>query len=135
VEDKMGGTSGGIFALFVSALAGEVRKAARDGKATVELWSVAAQRALGHLSRYTPAKVGDRTLMDVLIPFVETLAQAHSLDAAVSEAQKAAEGTAKLKPRLGRATYVGEIEGDLPPDPGAYAVLAIVQGLAEGAGA
>jgi dihydroxyacetone kinase len=133
VEDKMGGTSGGIFALFVSALAGEVRKAASAAKTTeVELWARAAQGALGQLSRYTAAKVGDRTLMDVLIPYIETLAQTKSVDAAVAKAQTAAEGTAKLTPKLGRATYVGDVEGGLPPDPGAYAVLAIVQGLAQG---
>jgi triose/dihydroxyacetone kinase / FAD-AMP lyase (cyclizing) len=133
VEDKMGGTSGGIFALFVSALAGEVRKAANGPKTTeVELWAAAARGALGQLSHYTAAKVGDRTLMDVLIPYVETLAQTKSVDAAVAKAQAAAEGTAKLTPKLGRATYVGDVEGGLPPDPGAYAVLAIVQGLADG---
>jgi dihydroxyacetone kinase len=145
VEDEMGGTSGGILALFLSALTGNLRQAASSsssqsnaGKLSVEVWATAAKEALGALSRYTPAKVGDRTLMDVLIPYIDSLGKTRSVKQATEVAQKAAEGTSKLTPKLGRATYVGGEGGggkkDLPPDPGAYAVYAILEGLSSGLG-
>lgn len=134
IEDDMGGTSGGILALFVSALAGSVRQSAVKAKTNDNnLWSEAAVKSLEALRRYTPAKVGHRTLMDVLIPFVNELSSGTSdFGKAVSVAESAAEGTAKLTPKLGRATYVGVEGKTLPPDPGAYGVYAIIKGLYSG---
>ena len=69
--------------------------------------------------------------MDVLIPFVETYAKTADFDAAVKVAHAAAEGTRLITAKLGRATYVGGLEGKaLPPDPGAYGVYEILLGLA-----
>jgi dihydroxyacetone kinase len=138
IEDEMGGTSGGILALFVSALTGNLRESASASSSalSVEAWSAAAKSALGALSRYTPAKVGDRTLMDVLIPYVDSLGQTRSVSEATKVAREAAEGTSKLTPKLGRATYVGGGSGSdkksMPPDPGAYAVYAVLDGLSLG---
>ena len=60
--------------------------------------------------------------MDVLIPFSSVyLSSGGDFGKAVEAARKAAEGTRELSAKLGRATYVGGLEGKvLPPDPGAY---------------
>ena len=69
--------------------------------------------------------------MDVLIPFAETLDSSRDFGVAVQKALDSAEGTRKLKPSFGRASYVAASEGgehDIP-DPGAWAVMEFVRGL------
>ncbi|KAH7150330.1 dihydroxyacetone kinase [Dactylonectria estremocensis] len=132
VESKMGGTLGGILGiLFVSlrtALEANHHLLATDGP--VKLWATALSSALGNLRRYTPAQVGDRTVMDTLIPFAEAMGSG-SFDSAVEAAIKGAEATKTMTPRLGRATYVGGLETgkEMPPDPGAWAAMVAVAGL------
>ncbi|KAH6895928.1 dihydroxyacetone kinase [Thelonectria olida] len=133
VESKMGGTLGGILGiLFVSlrtAIENNYELAQKEG--VVKLWATALSAALGNLRRYTPAKVGDRTVMDTLIPFAEAMGSG-CFDTAVEAAKKGAEATKTMKPRLGRATYVGVgNEKELPPDPGAWAAMVAVAGLRE----
>ncbi|KAI8624974.1 dihydroxyacetone kinase [Xylariaceae sp. FL1651] len=137
LEGKMGGTLGGILGIFFVSL----RTALVDNYASAKeagipkLWATAVQTALGNLSRYTPAKVGDRTVMDTLIPFAEGLAANGSFDEGVEAAVEGAERTKTLKPRLGRATYVGageDVSHGLPPDPGAWGAMVVIQGLQSG---
>lgn len=134
-EDKMGGTLGAIFgiyfAAFVTSLKTLVSQEARKGAPASEFLSVAAEEALRNLRKHTPAKEGDRTVMDVLIPFVKTFATTQNIEIATRTAESAAEGTRKIKPKLGRATYVGGIDqmSDFPPDPGAWAIYEIAKGL------
>lgn len=83
------------------------------------------------MSKYTPARPGDRTLIDALLPFLETLKETQGdLHAAVEAARKGAENTRGMKASLGRTVYVGDV-GDVP-DPGAVGVLRLVEGLGEG---
>ncbi|KPM40865.1 Dihydroxyacetone kinase [Neonectria ditissima] len=134
VESKMGGTLGGILGiLFVSlriAIENNYQLAETEGP--VRLWATALSSALGNLRRYTPAQVGDRTVMDTLIPFAEALGSG-GFDSAVEAAIKGAEATKTMTPRLGRATYVGGMSNgkELPPDPGAWAAMVAVAGLKE----
>jgi dihydroxyacetone kinase len=89
-----------------------------------------AQDALETLQQRTAARVGHRTVMDSLIPFTNTLAETGDLKLAVEEAEKGAKATATMQAKLGRATYVGEIEGkEMPPDPGAMAFACVVRGI------
>ncbi|KAI0399569.1 dihydroxyacetone kinase [Xylaria palmicola] len=142
LEGKLGGTLGGILGIFFvalrAALADNVARAREDGEGdsgVVKLWAAAVRTALDNLSRYTPAKVGDRTVMDTLIPFAEGLAANGSFDEGVAAAVAGAERTRTLKPRLGRATYVGAGEDgsdDMPPDPGAWGAMVVIKGLQEG---
>ncbi|KAK9464396.1 Dak1 domain-containing protein [Lipomyces arxii] len=128
--DDMGGTLGAIFGILLAALVTSVTKrAASKVELTVAVWGECAKEALDSLKSHTGARVGDRTCMDVLIPFCETLNSEKTLGAAVAAAKKAADGTRGMKPRFGRATYVTTAEGDIPPDPGAWAVYEMVQGL------
>ena len=120
IEDKMGGTSGALYAIFISALAKGIQNSGCT-EASVECFSRAAEFALASLSKYTPARIGDRTLMDALEPFVMTLKSSGNIDKAAEAAIQGAASTEKMKARLGRASYVGdESEGGLPPDPGMH---------------
>ena len=133
VESKMGGTLGGILGIFVVSMTTALQNGVASGKSGIPLWGHAVSTALGNLQRYTPAKVNDRTVMDALIPFANGLQEKGSLQGAVEEAVKGAESTRKMKPKLGRATYVGIDEGqDLPPDPGAMGIMETLRGLLEG---
>lgn len=145
VEGRMGGTLGGILGIFFVSLRNAVERnvsqlasSQLDGSAAAEVWGVSLATALDQLSKYTPAKVGDRTVMDTLIPFAEAIRRAGSLDDGVDAAVQGAEATRSMRPRLGRATYVaagrenGTNGGSLPPDPGAWAAMIAIQGLKGG---
>lgn len=141
LESKMGGTLGGILGIFFvslrTALAdslGQASEADKGGDIT-KLWAAAVRVALDSLSRYTPAKVGDRTVMDTLIPFAEGLAATGTFGGGVDAAVAGAEKTKTLTPKLGRATYVGagqDASHELPPDPGAWGAMVVIKGLQEG---
>ncbi|KZO91206.1 dihydroxyacetone kinase [Calocera viscosa TUFC12733] len=126
LEPTMGGTSGAIFSLYLTALSGALQ---------TQPWNEAAYSALEALLKYTPAREGDRTLVDSLSPFCTALKDGKSLDVAVKAGAAGAEHTRGMRARLGRATYVGDgstgTEG-LPPDPGAWGVAELFKGLEEG---
>ncbi|KAJ4175259.1 hypothetical protein NW754_005680 [Fusarium falciforme] len=74
----------------------------------------------------------DRTVMDTLIPFAEIIAKAGFVGG-VEAAVQGAEATKTMKPRLGRATYVGVGDStELPPDPGAWGAMVAIRGLQSG---
>ncbi|WYZ42654.1 hypothetical protein EsH8_VI_000353 [Colletotrichum jinshuiense] len=136
VESKMGGTLGGILGIFFVSLSNSVEEHAPLAKSQsiVSLWTLALTSALEHLSHYTPAKIGDRTILDVLIPFVEGIRNG-GFEKAVEAAIQGAEATRKTKAKLGRATYVGvplEKGSMLHPDPGAWGAMVAIRGLKAG---
>ncbi|KAF5522644.1 Dihydroxyacetone kinase [Colletotrichum aenigma] len=136
VESKMGGTLGGILGIFFVSLCNSVKENAplAKSKGILSVWQLALASALEHLSHYTPAKVGDRTVLDVLIPFVESIRNG-GFDSAVQAAVDGAEATRTAKAKLGRATYVGsttENGGAQPPDPGAWGAMVAIRGLQTG---
>lgn len=128
----MGGTSGAIYAIFLNAVANNLVASSGSHNEVAPLLRASLQLGLGELCRYTPARIGHRTLMDALIPFVETFAQDSSISKAVDEAKKGAEGTRRMEAALGRASYVGkerfEEEGGIP-DPGALGIVSILRGI------
>ncbi|KAM0237431.1 hypothetical protein ACHAP5_009023 [Fusarium lateritium] len=135
-ERKMGGTSGAIYAIFLNAVANQLGELT-IGSATPELGASelvqkALRGALNELYEYTPARIGHRTLMDALIPFVNIYTGVDSLESAVREARKGAEATRQMAAALGRASYVGQDrfdeEGGIP-DPGALGVVSILHGV------
>jgi len=138
VSQSMGGTSGALYAVFFTALSSSLCvQRAGDFPSIVR----ALDAALKALQGVTAARVGDRTMMDSLIPFVKSLVEnsgcecAAALDAAVLAAKEGCKGTASIKSQFGRSTYVstedsGDTTGGLV-DPGACGVVAIVQGVLE----
>ncbi|KAN0066568.1 hypothetical protein ACQY0O_000662 [Thecaphora frezii] len=135
LESAMGGTSGAIYALFFAGLVQTLLSNPAGTPADAKVWGQAALGALENLGRYTPARPGDRTLVDALDPFCRALGEGKPLGEAVQAAKSGAESTVKLTPRLGRATYVGSKEaGEMPPDPGAWGIWALTDGLRKGLG-
>lgn len=134
VED-VGGSLGAILSILATAFTNALSKATLASKAPIDISTVstAAVAALDNLKNYTSAREGDRTVMDVLIPFIGTLAQTKDFAGSVKVAQDKAAETADMKAKFGRATYVGDEGGrGQIPDPGAYAAGVWLGALEEG---
>ena len=133
IESSMDGTSGAIYAIFLNALAHNLRveDTGSAQKATSQIWAKALEKSLSDLEQYTPAKPGDRTLIDALAPFVETLSKTGDIKQAALAAAKGSEGTKGMKPGLGRSVYVGGTGWEDVPDPGAYGLSEFLSGLVE----
>jgi len=129
VENVMDGTSGALYAIFLNALVKGLREQG-PGDATPEVWAKALKHSCDALSKYTPARPGDRTLIDALYPYVETLGQTGDVKKAADAARKGAEGTKGMKASLGRTVYVGGSLYEEVPDPGAWGLACFFTGLA-----
>ncbi|KAK8143213.1 hypothetical protein G3M48_007570 [Beauveria asiatica] len=129
VENTMDGTSGALYAIFLNALVHALRTRS-PGEARPQLWAAALQQSVDALSRYTPARPGDRTLVDALSPFVETLARSGDVGQAAQASRAAADATKGMKASLGRSVYVGGSGYEEVPDPGAWGLACFFQGLA-----
>jgi len=113
---SMGGSSGVLLSIFFTA-AGE----ALAGGETVP---GALKAGLARMQFYGGAEVGDRSMVDVLVPALNALDE-HGLAKAAEIAANAADGTASLvRAKVGRAAYVGESNLAGVKDPGAVAVAA-----------
>lgn len=121
LEVTMGGTSGALYCIFLSALAQSLWEASTFPEALA-----AAQE---HLLKYTRARLGDRTCLDCLIPFVETLQTMGDAEEALGRAREGVEGTKKLEAKLGRSTYLDEAATRGVPDPGAFGLLKLLEGM------
>lgn len=139
VENTMDGTSGAIYAIFLNALAHGLREQDTGSltPASVDVWSKALGYSIKALSKYTPAQPGDRTLIDALVPFCNTLLETKDVRAAAKASHEGTESTKNMKASLGRSVYVGGEEewvGKVP-DPGAYGLSEFLSGIADGASA
>ncbi|KAH0431413.1 dihydroxyacetone kinase [Colletotrichum camelliae] len=134
--DDMGGTLGAILGILLSAYSSSLRtNAAAPGAApSAALYAKSLATAVESLKSHTPAREGDRTVMDVLIPFTDSFAATADFATAVKVAAEKAEATRYLKARFGRATYVGDAAGQELPDPGAWALYEMLLGMAKGLG-
>ncbi|KAI8943312.1 hypothetical protein NX059_001332 [Plenodomus lindquistii] len=134
VEFAMDGTSGAIYAIFLNALAHGLRQNEPSSPQPINssIWAKALESSLKALGKYTPAKPGDRTLMDALYPFVETLSTTEDVDKAAAAADQGARGTKGMKASLGRTVYVGGEGFQEVPDPGAHGLAVLLMGLSEG---
>jgi dihydroxyacetone kinase len=122
---ELGGSSGPLYGvLFLRS--GSVFESL--GASEPASWPDALAQGCQAISELGGAQPGDRTMLDALDPFVKTLQQARaakttreSVMAAVESAERGADRTAHMKPRLGRSSYLGErVLGH--PDPGAKAI-------------
>jgi len=132
VSKHVGGSSGPIWGTgFMKAAL------LSKGKESVSLAEVADMlgAAIDGIQARGGAKLGDKTLLDALIPVHEALkaqgakaAPDHgaALKDAADAADKAIETTRTLEARRGRASQVGERSSGTP-DPGIVAIAAILQ--------
>lgn len=134
VENTMDGTSGALYAIFLNSLAHHLRQqeGSSPSPVTPNVWAKALSASLDALEKYTPAQPGDRTLMDALCPFVETLRKVGNTREAAKAAKEGADSTKGMEPKLGRTVYVGGKGWEDVPDPGAYGLSEFLTGLAEG---
>jgi D-erythrulose 4-kinase len=134
-SDRAGGTSGALWGVILRAVA----NALGDHGTPTDV-QVAAGQAAGSrgVMAYGKAEVGDKTMVDALVPFSSTLAdgvdaEAGLVDAwrvAASAATSAAAATADLLPRMGRARTHGE-HAVGTPDPGAVSLSLIVTAVGD----
>ena len=126
----MGGTSGALYSIFFSALAGHLQTKGDGGKAKADakLWAASVEHAFNRLLTYTHARPPSRTLVDPLSAFATTFSLSDDdFDGAVQAAKDAAENTAALPAKVGRTAYldkdkVGKSE---IPDAGAWGVWCV----------
>jgi dihydroxyacetone kinase len=118
----LGGTSGPLYAVFLLRAAAVLDEAPQD-------WARAAAEGAEALGELGGARVGDRTMLDALVPAAQALLAAAAEGAepaeaarrAVESAHAGAASTAWMTPRRGRSSYLGErAVGHV--DPGAKAV-------------
>lgn len=106
--DRAGGTSGALWGLALRSWSTALSDEAALDAARVARGAEAALEAVMRLGR---GRVGDKTLVDAFVPFVATLARgveagqalAPAWDSAAAASTSAAEATAQLTPKLGRA--------------------------------
>ncbi|MCL2348245.1 MAG: dihydroxyacetone kinase subunit DhaL [Planctomycetaceae bacterium] len=107
----MGEDCGSTSTLLGSLFMG-MSEAATSDELDFETVKSVFHHGLTNITRQTKAKVGDKTLMDALIPAVEALQKAADLPSAFEAAAKAAatgaESTKGLVAKFGRAKNLGE---------------------------
>ena len=133
--DKAGGTSGALWGVILNAVAAKLGDEGRPDGSAVAAGVAAGSRGV---TDYGKAEVGDKTLVDALVPFSSTLTQAVDAGASLTDAwrtaadaaTRAATATADLLPRMGRARTHGQNSVGTP-DPGAISLALIVTAIAE----
>ena len=128
VSKHVGGSSGPIWGTGFMKAAMLTR-----GKTAITLDELAAMlgSAIEGIMARGGAKLGDKTLLDALIPVHEALTQAGedkgaALKQAADVADEAIDSTRSLRAGRGRASQVGERSIDTP-DPGIVAIATILQ--------
>lgn len=133
--DKAGGTSGILWGLL---LEGVGKGLGNTEAVTSKRLADAVQSSATHLQGFSKAQLGDKTMLDALFPFVESLLGQVDSGASISDAWRsaagacrdAAEATASLVPKIGRARPLAERSVGTP-DPGAISLGLIVTAIGE----
>jgi dihydroxyacetone kinase-like protein len=128
---SVGGAAGPLYGtLFLqmgTALAGK-------DEVDLETYAAAWRKGIQGVQARGKAELGDKTMVDALVPGVEALEQASDLDTGLREAADAAasgmRGTTPLLARKGRASYLGERSMG-HQDPGATSTYYLYQTAAE----
>lgn len=118
----MGGSSGVLGSIFFAAAGtalgagGSLAQSLREGTLAMQ--------------RYGGASIGDRTMLDALIPAVDALCAGKDLATVAAAARQGAERTAAMTvAKAGRSAHVPAEHLDNVEDPGAVAVAAIFEAL------
>lgn len=119
-QRDMGGTSGGLYSVFFAAAASKVKK-----DCSLESIGKAFQSGVEAIEYYGGAKLGDRTMLDALIPcltcFKSNSKLSDILQNIMEKVDKGINCTINLKAKAGRAAYTDTSQHN-KPDAGAYAV-------------
>ncbi len=124
---KVGGASGPLYGTLFMSLG----KALPDD-AGIEALPAALGAAIDAVKARGKAVVGQKTMLDVLIPVQEKLANGASLADVSAEAQSAADATIPMQATRGRASFLGERSiGHM--DPGARSSQLIISAVVRAA--
>ena len=131
--DKAGGTSGALWGMALRAVGDALGDTNAPDAGAVAAGVAQAAAAIMDFGKAAP---GDKTLVDVLVPFRDALAAgvdagldlAEAWGAAAAVAQQAAEDTAQLLPLMGRARPHAE-KSLGTPDAGAVSMALIVRAI------
>jgi dihydroxyacetone kinase len=133
LQREMGGSSGPLYGVLFLRCGNVLENSRTSGLAQ---WVEAVDQGCQAISELGGAKPGDRTMLDALASFVKSLKDARgepsreTLLSAVEAAERGAEATAQIKPRLGRSSYLGDrVLGH--PDPGAKAIAVWLRAASE----
>ena len=129
--DRAGGTSGILWGIFISAIGNAL---GNTEKVDAEKLYGALELAVETLVNKSKAKLGDKTMLDTLLPFIDALDEelgngktmADAWKHASEIAQKSADATAALSPKIGRARPLAERSVGTP-DPGAISMALIIK--------
>ena len=132
---SMGGASGVLFGTFLQGAKACPPSSVLDAGVLLGFF----EKGLDNLRQKSKAAVGDKTMLDALVPAVEAMgrdaAASESLEITLQHAAEAAEQGAKstmgMLPRFGRARTLGE-RAAAGQDPGATSVSLLVRGLLDG---
>ncbi|KVG19650.1 dihydroxyacetone kinase family protein [Burkholderia ubonensis] len=127
------GSSGPFYA---TALLRASRRLADVAEPSARDWATAFRSAVESIGELGGARAGDRTMLDALVPAVGAFGRALEDDrngaaawaVAVEAAERGAQETARMTPRAGRASYLGE-RAIGTPDGGAVAVALWLRAL------
>jgi dihydroxyacetone kinase phosphoprotein-dependent L subunit len=131
IASRVGGTSGPIWGTaFLRAGSAAGAKAALSGADVVAMLRAAVEG----IQTRGGAALGDKTLLDALVPAIDRLeadlaaggAEAEALADAAQVAERAAAETSGMLAKRGRASYTGE-RSIGSPDPGAVAIGVIAR--------
>jgi dihydroxyacetone kinase len=130
-SDRAGGTSGALWGLGLRALGSAL---GNQGRPDARLVSEGITAALRSIQQVGKAEIGDKTLVDVLAPAGDALSSAATegqrlgaaFAAAAEVADKAAQATAELLPKIGRARPLAE-KSLGTPDAGAVSMALAFQ--------
>jgi phosphoenolpyruvate---glycerone phosphotransferase subunit DhaL len=127
VTSRVGGTSGPIWGtafLRAGMTAGAATGLTREQVVAMLRAAVEGIKARGQ------SDVGDKTLLDALVPYADAIEATGDPAAAAAAAREAAEATKDMVARRGRASYTGErSRGSV--DAGAMAVAVIAERISE----
>ncbi|EWZ89330.1 dihydroxyacetone kinase Dak1 [Fusarium oxysporum] len=129
VDKTMDGTSGALYSIFLHALV-QALSSLPQGDLRPQGWAQALRESCDAMSKYTPARPGDRTLVDALYPFIDVLQQTGDVRQAAEAALVGAQSTKGMTASLGRTVYVGGSRYQEVPDPGAWGLCCFFLGLA-----
>jgi dihydroxyacetone kinase len=94
-----------------------------------DAWGAALAEGARRIMEYGGAALGDRTLLDALVPAATALS-ATGMTAAARAAREGAERTKTMAARAGRSSYVRAEALQGNADPGAAAIAAIFEAVA-----
>ena len=123
-----GGTSGALWGAILTAIGGVLGDQDQTNENTI---ADALQAGLDAVQRLGGAQVGDKTMVDAMVPMVEAFKGTDGdlkakAEAAAKAAHEGAESTRDMVAKLGRARPLGE-KSVGTPDPGAVSLARIAE--------